>query len=405
MRGKKRMTEGGRNRIRSAVCLMVCLVLMGAAGCSRAQQGGGYRQISAEEAAAVMEEETDYIILDVRTMEEYRESHIPGAVCVPNETIGEETVSQLPDKEQLILVYCRSGNRSKQASEKLVKLGYSNVVEFGGIRDWEGETVTGDDPGTEAEETEEETEAEDAETEETDSASIAIIGGADGPTSIFIAGKIGDEEGSGAERAAPVDLETRKKEPWGVAELDWVRADRISLHGNFGYLSFSLQEENGVWKAEPAAAFSMEEVGTFITQGAHYTEFLGSEDSVLVVTNAYVDDAEKEFFLYQEKTRGGVVYRLPREVEDTISELMNSGGFRDAYVAEEYREPVSEAVLKNPGSCLVYGPVCIPEYDSIVCGFLAADGENLEDLWYGIWWERDGHVVKIPLFTAQETEA
>ena len=90
----------------------------------------------------MMEEESDYIILDVRTPEEFKERHIPDAVNVPNETIGAEDIPQLPDKEQLIMVYCRSGNRSKQASEKLVKLGYSKVVEFGGINDWPGETVS-----------------------------------------------------------------------------------------------------------------------------------------------------------------------------------------------------------------------------------------------------------------------
>ena len=68
--------------------------------------------------------------------------HIPGAVNIPNETIASGAIQQLPDKEQLILVYCRSGNRSKQASEKLVNLGYTNIVEFGGINDWSGEVVT-----------------------------------------------------------------------------------------------------------------------------------------------------------------------------------------------------------------------------------------------------------------------
>ena len=67
--------------------------------------------------------------------------HIPGAINIANESIGTEDISELPDKEQLILVYCRSGNRSKQASEKLAKLGYTNVAEFGGINDWPGETV------------------------------------------------------------------------------------------------------------------------------------------------------------------------------------------------------------------------------------------------------------------------
>lgn len=90
----------------------------------------------------MMEEESGYIILDVRTPEEFGEKHIPGAVNIPNETIGTEEIPDLPDKEQLILVYCRSGNRSKQASEKLADLGYTNIVEFGGINDWEGETTS-----------------------------------------------------------------------------------------------------------------------------------------------------------------------------------------------------------------------------------------------------------------------
>ena len=102
-----------------------------------------YRQVSPEEAAAMMEEETDYIILDVRTQEEYEAAHIPGAICIPNETIGTGDIPELPDKDQLILVYCRSGNRSKQASEKLAKQGYTNIVEFGGINSWTGKTVSG----------------------------------------------------------------------------------------------------------------------------------------------------------------------------------------------------------------------------------------------------------------------
>ena len=73
----------------------------------------------------------------------HEEKHIPGAICIPNETIGSDEIKELPDKDQLILVYCRSGNRSKQASEKLAALGYTNIVEFGGINDWPGETVSG----------------------------------------------------------------------------------------------------------------------------------------------------------------------------------------------------------------------------------------------------------------------
>lgn len=114
-------------------------------GCNQNEQpeSNSYRQVSSKEAAAMMEEETDYIILDVRTPEEYEEKHITGAVNLPNKTIGTEEIAQLPDKEQLILVYCRSGNRSKQASKKLADLGYTNIIEFGGIKDWTGETETG----------------------------------------------------------------------------------------------------------------------------------------------------------------------------------------------------------------------------------------------------------------------
>ena len=116
------------------------LAVLALAGCGPKYS---YTQISMEEAIAMMEESTDYILLDVRTHEEFSELHIPGAICVPNEEIGTDEIPELPNKEQLILVYCRSGNRSKQASEKLAKLGYSNVYEFGGIIDWPGETVSG----------------------------------------------------------------------------------------------------------------------------------------------------------------------------------------------------------------------------------------------------------------------
>ncbi|SFP84994.1 Rhodanese-related sulfurtransferase [Oscillibacter sp. PC13] len=113
------------------------------AGCAApAESEASYRQISTDGAIAMMEEENNYIILDVRTPEEFSDKHIPDAINIPNETIGTEDIPELPDKDQLILVYCRSGNRSKQASDKLVGLGYTNIVEFGGINDWPGETVS-----------------------------------------------------------------------------------------------------------------------------------------------------------------------------------------------------------------------------------------------------------------------
>ena len=102
-----------------------------------------YRQIGMAEAMEMMQQESNYVILDVRRVDEFVEGHIPNAINVPNEEIGTQDIPELPDKTQLILVYCRSGNRSKQASEKLVALGYTNIVEFGGIIDWPGEIVRG----------------------------------------------------------------------------------------------------------------------------------------------------------------------------------------------------------------------------------------------------------------------
>ena len=114
------------------------LVMLLLAGCSVPKEKTLYRQISMDQAITMMEEESGYIILDVRTPEEYAEKHIPGAINIPNETIGAAEIPELPDKDQLILVYCRSGNRSKQASEKLAAMGYTNIVEIGGITDYSG---------------------------------------------------------------------------------------------------------------------------------------------------------------------------------------------------------------------------------------------------------------------------
>ena len=121
--------------------LLSALMLTGCAATSNSQTKT-YRQISMDEAVAMMAEETDYIILDVRRADEFAAGHIPGAINVANESIGTDEIPELTDKNQLIMVYCRSGRRSKEAAEKLVKLGYTNIVEFGGILDWKGEIVT-----------------------------------------------------------------------------------------------------------------------------------------------------------------------------------------------------------------------------------------------------------------------
>ena len=123
--------------------LFVFFVILMLSGCSATPPKITYRQISMDDAVIMMSEETGYILLDVRTAEEFAEKHIPGAICIPNESIGSDEIPELPDKSQLIMVYCRSGNRSKQAAQKLADLGYVNIVEFGGIIDWNGETVSG----------------------------------------------------------------------------------------------------------------------------------------------------------------------------------------------------------------------------------------------------------------------
>ena len=97
--------------------------------------------ISMEDAKKILDEKEGSVLVDVRRQDEYDEGHIPGAILIPNESIGEDEIEKLPDKDQLILVYCRSGRRSKEASQTLADLGYTNVNEFGGIIDWDGEVV------------------------------------------------------------------------------------------------------------------------------------------------------------------------------------------------------------------------------------------------------------------------
>ena len=132
-----------------SIILSIILLLT---GCTSAQPpdintGAGmvqnsYTQITQEQAKEMMSTLNDYIILDVRRHDEFAEGHIPGAICIPNEQINCDSPEALPDYNQTILIYCRSGNRSKQAAQKLASMGYTNVYEFGGIIDWTGDVVT-----------------------------------------------------------------------------------------------------------------------------------------------------------------------------------------------------------------------------------------------------------------------
>ena len=123
--------------MKKLMILLLAVMLLTACGQDKENdQGAVYVNITAEEAKEIMDNEEGYIILDVRTQEEYDEGHIPGAIVIAHEEIAEKAEEVLTDKDQLILVYCRSGRRSKIAAEALVELGYTNIKEFGGIIDW-----------------------------------------------------------------------------------------------------------------------------------------------------------------------------------------------------------------------------------------------------------------------------
>ena len=116
--------------------LLAVMLLTACAHTKENEQEAAYMNITAEEARQIMDSEEGYVILDVRTQEEYDQGHIPGAIVISHEEIAEKAEEVLTDKDQLILVYCRSGRRSKIAAEALVELGYTNIKEFGGIIDW-----------------------------------------------------------------------------------------------------------------------------------------------------------------------------------------------------------------------------------------------------------------------------
>lgn len=123
------------------IMFLISLSLFGFSACQDSENNVTYEQITAKEAKTIMETQPDYIIIDARTHEEFADGHIEGAIMIPEYEIANRAEKELPDKDALILVYCRSGRRSKIASEELVKLGYTNVKEFGGIIDWPYEIV------------------------------------------------------------------------------------------------------------------------------------------------------------------------------------------------------------------------------------------------------------------------
>jgi len=132
--------------MKKIILVFICLMMF--SGCNSgnsvssdnvSNRKSSYKKISQDEAKKMMEKDDGHVIVDVRRADEFADGHIPGAILLPNESIGAEKPEQLPDLDQIILVYCRSGNRSAQASQKLAELGYTNVYDFGGIMTWTGE--------------------------------------------------------------------------------------------------------------------------------------------------------------------------------------------------------------------------------------------------------------------------
>lgn len=135
--------------MKKSIVLIGLLLLVFTAGCSASGSAADtekssptFHQISQEEAKEMMAKDDGHVVVDVRRQDEYDAGHIPGAILIPNESIGCDSPEALPDYDQIILIYCRTGNRSKQAAQKLAGMGYTNIYEFGGITTWTGDVVT-----------------------------------------------------------------------------------------------------------------------------------------------------------------------------------------------------------------------------------------------------------------------
>lgn len=233
----------------------------------------------------------------------------------------------------------------------------------------------------------------------TEEASIGIIGGADGPTSIFIAGKQNGQEGEqGAAQAASLDLSRAAEIPaGGSAALDYVSAGKAAFHGGFGYISFSLSADgNGGYLAENVRGAEFPDAGPIIMEGEEKTVFLANESGTAIIHGLYQTEGEKRLYIYMEEDNtirdGG---KLPEPIPEEMAEtLKKSSG---AAVEEELAARL-EKQAESSGFRLLYGPSEIRGGEEGTYGFLAADGDMLGDIWYGIWNPETGSSEKILLF-------
>ncbi len=197
--------------------------------------------------------------------------------------------------------------------------------------------------------------------------------------------------------AEPMDVEAALKQPYGlVVELDYVSANRISLHGSFGYMVFSFEEEKNSATLEHAVTF--EELGGINMGGAAYTDILAGDGIALIVPGIHNEEiARRRKFLYIEETNeitGGIV------APQWMMEKMSAQDYSDAVEDADRKDALKLALgTSEYKTCkLLYGPVAIPEFSSNTYGFLSADGDNLENLWYGMWNADLGTIVNVPLF-------
>lgn len=225
---------------------------------------------------------------------------------------------------------------------------------------------------------------------------VSIIGGVDGPTSIFVAGKVGEGGEEDGVPAAHIDLEAAGDMPIGeYAELDYVSAGKIALHGNFGYLSFQITEGTGEPGAELLSAVTLEETGGLVMAGDAYTGVFAGESGTIIIPEIYSETpAEKALYIYDEaQDRVYEVSQVSGDMLETMTQIS------DAPAQLELYHELLELFLSEESGRIYYGPTEIAEYDTNTYGFLAADGENLSSLWYGIWNRDLKGIRKIPLFS------
>lgn len=228
------------------------------------------------------------------------------------------------------------------------------------------------------------------------------------PGSLLLTGKLGEDYDRAEEKeqneedllgpAEKMNLKTARKEPHGLAvELDYVSADRISFHGIFGYMAYSLSSsEDGIPMANLECAVTFEELGGLTMGGAAYTDVIGGDGCAMIIPGIHNEEiARRRRFLYIEETNeitGGVV------APEWMMEKASNHDYSDAVVEENTVSELASLLRTDYESKLLYGPAVIPEYDSNTYGFLAENGDNLEDVWYGLWNRDLGQITKILLF-------